>query len=54
MDDQTHIHILNKVGAFGIYQKLLCGIFIFYTTFICGVNYYTEVSESSVNIQFQT
>ena len=34
--------ILVKVGDFGLYQKLLCGVFIFYTTFICGINYYTQ------------
>ena len=35
--------ILNQVGDFGLYQKLLCGIFVFYTTFLCGLNYYTQV-----------
>jgi hypothetical protein len=36
-------NILSKVGDFGLYQKLLCGIFVFYTTFLCGLNYYTQV-----------
>ena len=36
-------NILTKVGDFGLYQKLLCGIFVFYSTFICGLNYYTQV-----------
>ena len=36
--------ILTKVGDFGLYQKLLCGIFVFYTTFLCGLNYYTQVT----------
>ena len=36
--------ILVKVGDFGLYQKLLCGIFVFYTTFLCGLNFYTQVS----------
>ena len=35
--------ILSQVGDFGLYQKLLCGIFVFYTTFLCGLNYYTQV-----------
>jgi len=35
--------ILVKVGDFGLYQKLLCGIFVFYTTFLCGLNFYTQV-----------
>lgn len=35
--------ILLDVGDFGLYQKLLCGIFVFYTTFLCGLNYYTQV-----------
>ena len=35
--------ILTQVGDFGLYQKLLCGIFVFYTTFLCGLNYYTQV-----------
>ena len=35
--------ILVKVGDFGLYQKLLCCIFVFYTTFLCGLNYYTQV-----------
>lgn len=36
-------NLLVKVGDFGLYQKLLCGIFVFYTTFLCGLNYYTQV-----------
>ena len=36
--------ILVKVGDFGLYQKLLCGIFVFYTTFLCGLNFYTQVT----------
>ena len=36
--------ILGHVGQFGLYQKLLCGLFVFYTTFLCGLNYYTQVS----------
>ena len=36
--------VLQKVGDFGLYQKLLCGIFVFYTTFLCGINYYTQVT----------
>jgi len=36
-------NILVKVGDFGLYQKLLCGFFVFYTTFLCGLNYYTQV-----------
>ena len=35
--------VLDIVGEFGLYQKLLCFIFISYTTFICGVNYYTQI-----------
>ena len=35
--------ILTQVGDFGLYQKLLCGLFVFYTTFLCGLNYYTQV-----------
>ena len=38
--------ILVKVGDFGLYQKLLCCIFVFYTTFLCGLNYYTQVGPS--------
>ena len=37
--------ILNQVGQFGLYQRLLCGLFVFYTTFLCGLNYYTQVSQ---------
>ena len=37
--------ILTQVGEFGLYQKLLCGIFVFYTTFLCGLNYYTQVCQ---------
>jgi len=36
-------NILIQVGEFGLYQKLLCGLFVFYTTFLCGLNYYTQV-----------
>ena len=39
--------ILVQVGDFGLYQKLLCGIFVFYTTFLCGLNYYTQVSQEN-------
>jgi len=35
--------VLTQVGDFGLYQKLLCGVFVFYTTFLCGLNYYTQV-----------
>ena len=35
--------VLQNVGEFGLYQKLLCLVFISYTTFICGVNYYTQI-----------
>lgn len=35
--------ILNKAGDFGLYQKILCGILVFYTTFLCGLNYYTQI-----------
>ena len=34
---------LDNVGEFGLYQKLLCLILISYTTFICGVTYYTQI-----------
>ena len=37
--------ILSQVGQFGLYQRLLCGLFVFYTTFLCGLNYYTQVSQ---------
>ena len=36
-------NLLSKAGDFGPYQKLLSGIFVFYTTFLCGLNYYTQV-----------
>ena len=39
-------NILGQVGEFGLYQKLLCGLFVFYTTFLCGLNYYTQVSHN--------
>ena len=49
--------ILVQVGDFGLYQKLLCGIFVFYTTFLCGLNYYTQVSQENnkriLNISLQ-
>ena len=35
--------VLENVGDFGLYQKLLCLVFISYTTFTCGVNYYTQL-----------
>jgi len=35
--------VLQSAGDFGLYQKLLCGIFVFYTTFLCGINYYTQI-----------
>jgi hypothetical protein len=35
--------LLEAAGSFGLYQKLLCGILVFYTTFLCGINYYTQV-----------
>ena len=35
--------VLSEVGEFGLYQKLLCATFVFYTTFLCGINYYTQV-----------
>ena len=45
--------ILSQVGDFGLYQKLLCGIFVFYTTFLCGLNYYTQVgSYLSLSLHF--
>ena len=37
--------ILSQVGQFGLYQRLLCGLFVFYTTFLCGLNHYTQVCE---------
>jgi len=39
----TYENALSKVGDFGLYQKLLCGLLVFYTTFLCGINYYTQV-----------
>ena len=35
--------VLEKVGGFGLYQKLLCYVLVFYTTFLCGLNFYTQV-----------
>ena len=35
--------VLRDVGDFGLYQKLLCGLLVVYTTFLCGTNYYTQV-----------
>jgi len=35
--------VLREVGDFGLYQKLLCGLLVVYTTFLCGTNYYTQV-----------
>jgi hypothetical protein len=35
--------LLEEAGSFGLYQKLLCGLLVFYTTFLCGINYYTQV-----------
>ena len=40
MDVET---VLANVGDFGLYQKLLCLVFISYTTFTCGVTYYTQI-----------
>jgi hypothetical protein len=36
--------LLEEAGSFGLYQKLLCGLLVFYTTFLCGINYYTQVT----------
>ena len=41
-------NLLVKAGDFGPYQKLLSGIFVFYTTFLCGLNYYTQVMQRSI------
>ena len=35
--------VLEKVGGFGLYQKFLCYVLVFYTTFLCGINFYTQV-----------
>ena len=35
---------LNSVGSFGVYQKLLSFVLVTYTTFTCGLNYYSQVS----------
>ena len=35
--------VLANVGDFGLYQKLLCLVFISYTTFTCGVTYCTQI-----------
>ena len=40
-------NLLAKAGDFGPYQKLLSGLFVFYTTFLCGLNYYTQVMQRS-------
>ena len=41
---------LNSVGSFGLYQKLLSFVLVSYTTFTCGINYYSQVwGEYSVN-----
>ena len=34
---------LNSVGSFGLYQKLLSFVLVSYTTFTCGLNYYSQV-----------
>ena len=36
-------NLLTKAGDFGLYQLLLSSIFVCYTTFLCGLNYYTQV-----------
>ena len=36
-------NLLTKAGDFGPYQLLLSSIFVCYTTFLCGLNYYTQV-----------
>ena len=36
-------NLLTKAGDFGLYQILLSSIFVCYTTFLCGLNYYTQV-----------
>ena len=35
---------LTSVGSFGLYQKLLSFVLVSYTTFTCGINYYSQVS----------
>lgn len=35
-------NLLTKAGDFGPYQLLLSSIFVCYTTFLCGLNYYTQ------------
>ena len=45
--------ILSQVGEFGLYQRLLCGLFVFYTTFLCGLNYYTQVREAQITIKLE-
>ena len=34
---------LENVGSFGTYQKVLSFVFVTFTTFTCGANYYTQV-----------
>ena len=47
-------NLLVKAGDFGLYQKLLSGIFVFYTTFLCGLNYYTQVMQRSIKVPIST
>jgi hypothetical protein len=49
--------LLEEAGSFGLYQQLLCGILVFYTTFLCAINYYTQVNRKlllrGLNIRVQ-
>ena len=40
---------IENVGSFGLYQKLLSFVFVSYTTFSCGANYYTQVKICFLN-----
>ena len=42
-EDMDVEKVLESVGEFGLYQQLLCIFFIPFTTFSCGVNYYTQI-----------
>ena len=33
-----------SLESFGLYQKLLSFVLVSYTSFLCGVNYYAQVS----------
>ena len=43
MSAETHV---SASDSFGLYQGLLSFVLVTYTTFLCGVNYYTQVSSS--------